>query len=181
MYKSIIAMALVSGISATAMANQGSGRINFTGEIIAAPCSITSDNMDQTVSLGQISNTALIAGGTSPSHNFNITLSECNFAAEDGRTANITFTGNTNAAIDDLLAVTGFGDDVAKSENVAIEILDSASEKVIFGTAITHDGLVTGDNALQFSAHVRGADDATAEDIPLGNFNGLANFSIAYN
>lgn len=184
MYKSLITIALLGGFSATAMAaGQGSGRINFTGEIIAAPCSITAETKDQTVDLGQISNTALVAGGTSTNKSFDITLSECNFEdAVKNRKANITFSGNTNASMDNLLAVSGFSDaEIGKTNNVAIEIQDSKFTKVVLGTALEYPNLQAGDNVLSFNAQVRGSSASTIDTIPLGNFKGLANFAITYN
>jgi type 1 fimbria pilin len=194
MKKSIIAMALLGTISASAMANQGSGRINFTGEIIAAPCSITAETMDQTVSLGQISNVALTQGGSSPVHNFNITLSECNFTTEEyDRTAQITFNGNTvgqataeaDEVLADYLAMTGFNDsEAANFYNVAIEIRQAGTNALVDlsgATPVDVTDLQNGNNDLPFSANVRGASTATAEQIPLGNFSALANFAISYN
>lgn len=185
MYKSLISIVILGGISATAMAEgQGSGRVNFTGEIISAPCSITSETRDQTIDLGQISNSALVAGGRSASKPFNITLSECNFEdAVTNRTAKITFTGNANTTMGDLLAVSGLpNSEMSKANNVAIEIQDSTFTTVTLGTALDVPNLQAGNNTLSFNAQVRGATAATAvENIPLGNFKGLANFAITYN
>lgn len=179
MYKSIITMALLGGISATAMANQGT--IHFSGEITDAPCSITSDNEDQTVRLGQISQNALLNGGTSQVQQFNITVADCRFSeqAPAGRTAVVTFTGTSNEDLDGL-ALTGFTNDNALAENVTIDIKHN-NDSIVLGTPIDFSELQTGDNVLPFTAQVRGAPTATVDDIPLGNFSSLANFSITYN
>lgn len=61
-----IVMALVlafSTVSGAQAADQGHGKVTFTGSIIDAPCSITPQSIDQTVDLGQISKEALLSGG----------------------------------------------------------------------------------------------------------------------
>lgn len=61
-----IAAMLSGAVMANAnAADQGHGKVTFTGSIIDAPCSISPDSIDQTVSLGQISNAALANSGTS--------------------------------------------------------------------------------------------------------------------
>lgn len=184
MKKSIIAMALLGGLSTTAMA-QGSGEIHFQGTIIDAPCSISADTADQTVDLGQISNTALVAGGASPERAFTIKLEECNWApvAEGEEAVNrkvaVTFGGTQNAAMDGILQVSGFGDDYAYANNVGIELLN-AGQKITLDTPLDQVDLVSGANEMTFGARVRGADDSTVDTIPLGSFDGLATFALAY-
>ena len=62
-----IAAMLSGAVMANAnAADQGHGKVTFTGSIIDAPCSISPDSIDQTVSLGQISNACLLYTSPSP-------------------------------------------------------------------------------------------------------------------
>ena len=81
-----IVMALVlafSTVSGAQAADQGHGKVTFTGSIIDAPCSITPQSIDQTVDLGQISKEALLSGGKSTPRNFSIGLENCSFGSPD--------------------------------------------------------------------------------------------------
>ncbi|MDW7590685.1 fimbrial protein [Providencia sp. 2023EL-00965] len=86
--KKIILATLISGamsVSAFAVeSNQGHGKVTFKGEIIDAPCSISSDSIDQTVDLGQIANSVLANGGASSPKQFTIELEDCVFPAGGG-------------------------------------------------------------------------------------------------
>lgn len=183
MKKSILAMTLLGLFSSAAMAQ--TGNVHFEGTIVDAPCSISSETADQTVDLGQISNTALVAGGTSPEKAFSIKLEECNWLpVAEGEVAplrkvSVTFNGTENAEIDGILQVSGFGDDFQYANNVGIEILQ-AGQAVTLGTSLDAADIVSGDNTLAFGARVHGAADATVDTIPLGNFEGLANFALSY-
>ena len=183
--KSVLALALLSGVSISAIAaDQGHGQVNFIGEIVNAPCSINPESVDQTVDLGQISNTALKAGGTSPNKTFTIQLEDCDFTGADGTGSTIgngielTFTGSTNA--EKLLGVTGFGSDV-NGQNVGIQINDAKNKQVMFGEAIDlTNTLQNGNNTLLFNSFLKGKAGTTVEQIPLGNFWGVTNFTIEY-
>ncbi len=54
-FKKSVLVAAVLSLSAFAAnaADQGKGKVTFTGSIIEAPCSITSEAADQVVELGQ--------------------------------------------------------------------------------------------------------------------------------
>lgn len=63
-----LASLITGAFSVSALAvqsNQGHGTVKFTGEIIDAPCSISSDSIKQEIDLGQVSNTSLAKGGSS--------------------------------------------------------------------------------------------------------------------
>ncbi|WP_455817197.1 fimbrial protein [Pseudomonas cerasi] len=78
--KTILAAFVALGsISMVHAADQGHGKITFTGSIIDAPCSISPESIDQTVELGQISNIALKDGGKSTPKFFSIKLENCSF------------------------------------------------------------------------------------------------------
>ena len=181
--KSVLAMAILGGVSISAIAaDQGHGQVNFIGEVINAPCSISPESIDQTVDLGQISNTALKAGGTSPAQTFTIQLEDCEFVDSSiGNGIQLTFTGS-NATFGDLLGVTGFGNSPeANRQNVGIQINDAKNAQIKLGTPLNlSNTLQNGDNTLLFSSFLKGNPTSTIDTIPLGNFWGVTNFTIEY-
>lgn len=103
------ALALALGVAAQGVLAKD-GTVNFKGSIIDAPCSIMGGDANQTVDLGQISNSVLAAGGVgtrSPLVDFTIKLTGCGSAA---KTARVTFAATADTANANLLAVTGGGD-----------------------------------------------------------------------
>lgn len=104
-----IVMALVlafSTVSGAQAADQGHGKVTFTGSIIDAPCSITPQSIDQTVDLGQISKEALLSGGKSTPRNFSIGLENCSFGSPATKNkVQVTFTGMESAAKNGLLGL----------------------------------------------------------------------------
>ncbi|WP_299999186.1 fimbrial protein [uncultured Cedecea sp.] len=184
--KKIILAALVSGVMATsafAADNQGSGKVTFTGEIISAPCSISPESIDQTVPLGQIANSALVGGGTSPAQPFTIELEDCVLSSAT-QTVSVAFTGTSSAFDDGLLGITGLAINAPAENNVAIQINDSNGERIDINDVASQQAVNTlqnGNNTLLYSAFVRGDTGATVENIPLGRFSGVTNFTLTYN
>jgi len=184
--KKVILAALVSGVvmSTSAFADQGHGKVTFKGEIIDAPCSISSDSIDQTVELGQIANSILAAGGSSTPKQFTIQLDDCVFATDPTTSAPlldkvaITFSGASAGFNPELLGVTGLSGDV---DNVGIQITDTKGTPINMGISTTQEHqLQEGSNTLQYSAYLTGA-NVGVENIPLGKFEGVTNFTLAYN
>ncbi|MEQ4624617.1 fimbrial protein [Providencia manganoxydans] len=184
--KKIILATLISGamsVSAFAVeSNQGHGKVTFKGEIIDAPCSISSDSIDQTVDLGQIANSVLANGGASSPKQFTIELEDCVFPAGGGNDkVKITFSGASAGFNSKLLGVTGLNPDEGLVGNVGIQITDTQGAAIDMGMSTTQSHqLQAGSNTLQYSAFVRGADVAV-DSIPLGKFEGVTNFTLAYN
>lgn len=172
--KSLLVAAVVAlGISSVAnAADQGHGKVTFSGSIIDAPCSISPESEDQTVELGQISNVALKDGGKSTPRNFSVDLENCNFG--DPATKNkvsLTFTGMESAANNGLLGITG----TAKGASVAITSADG--EVIELGKATKQQLLQDGSNTLNFAAYMQG-DGANVTE---GEFQSVADFTLAYN
>lgn len=191
MFKTIITSSLVAAFGLVSMAThaveQGHGKVTFKGEIVDAPCSIAPESVDQTVYLGQISNAALFATGESTPKPFSIELEDCAFTpgtAGQNPSVSITFSGST-VVLDPLntaLGVTGFGGDPLAG-NVGI-IISSAqnNEAIKYGTAHNVNSILQpGYNTLNFSAYLKTAAAVnTVADIPLGEFQGVTNFTLAY-
>lgn len=165
--KTVIAACLAFGaISAANAADMGHGTVTFKGSIIEAPCSISSDSVDQTVQLGQISAAALAAGGESLPKTFKIKLDNCELGALKNVTT--TFTGAAGAG--DRLGVTG----TAKGASIALT--DGANNVIKLGTASLPQTLQDGNNELVLSAYLKG-DGAT---VTPGDFTGVTNFTLSY-
>lgn len=169
-----LGMTMVTG--SVFAADQGHGSVTFKGEIIDAPCSITADSVDQTVDLGQISSSALKAGGTSSPKSFSIKLEDCTFTTEQSVTA--TFTGKAAAfdSTSSVLALSG------TASGAGVVITDDGSNKIKLGEASTSYVINANqtDAELLFAAYVQGATDNTAYPIVAGDFTSVANFTLAY-
>lgn len=182
--KKILLATLVSGMMCTSAfavehaTNQGHGKVTFKGEIIDAPCSISSDSIDQTVELGQIANTILADGGTSFPKQFTIELEDCVLEAGTNDKVQITFSGASAGFNSKLLGVTGLTGEVG---NVGIQITDTQGAPIDMGMTTTQKHqLQNGSNTLQYSAYLVGA-SVPVDQIPLGKFEGVTNFTLAYN
>ncbi|QJU41469.1 fimbrial protein [Serratia marcescens] len=181
--KIMMAAAVAFGLSSTAFAaDQGHGKVTFTGAIIDAPCSINPDSIDQTVELGQISKVALLNGGKSTPRNFSIDLENCTFAkntstgALEKNKVALTFTGmesNANPS-NGLLGITG----TAKGASVAIT--DGSGAVIKLGKPTKDQELQNGSNTLKFAAYLQG-DGASNAVITEGEFQAVADFTLAYN
>lgn len=177
--QAILAAAIALGVTSMAQAaDQGHGKVTFTGSIIDAPCSIAPDSVDQTVELGQISNVALKDGGKSTPRNFGIDLENCTFSTDDkgGLVKNkvtVTFTGMESAANNGLLGISG----TAKGASVAIT--DGDGQIIKLGQANKPYSMQSGNNKLTFAAYVQGDGAETA--VTEGEFQAVADFTMAYN
>ncbi|ECD0362557.1 long polar fimbrial protein LpfA [Salmonella enterica subsp. enterica] len=84
--KIILAMAAAGMMCATsafaaATDDSGGGTINFTGSVINAPCSVSTDSQNINVLLGQVSNSSLNTVKYSDSKKITISLINCSFPA----------------------------------------------------------------------------------------------------
>ncbi|HEK1094865.1 TPA: type 1 fimbrial protein [Proteus mirabilis] len=176
--------AVISGtMSMSALAvqsNQGHGTVTFKGEVIDAPCSISSDTINQIVEFGEISNTSLANGGSSKPKSFKIILEDCVFPEDSSNDkVKITFSGAGASFDSKLLGVTGLnpGEHV---KNIGIQLTDTNGTPINMGMSTAQEiQLQKGKNILQYSAFVQGA-NVTVDQIPLGSFEGVSNFTLAY-
>ena len=164
-----IAAMLSGAVMANAnAADQGHGKVTFTGSIIDAPCSISPDSIDQTVSLGQISNAALANSGTSTPRNFEIKLENCTDVT--AKTVTTTFTGAKGATTGSL-GITG------TAKGASIILTNGNGKQIELGKASDGHILQDGNNTLLFSAYLQGDDGVDA--VP-GDFTAIADFTFAY-
>jgi type 1 fimbria pilin len=167
----MIAVALTVGATSFAQAaDQGRGKVTFTGSIIEAPCSIHPDSVDQTIPLGSISNVVLRDGGESKPRPFEIKLEQCDTSVQ--KTVQVTFTGDASVAQPNLLGITG------DAKGASVGITDTASKPVVLGTATRAYNLTDGNNTLRFSAFLKG--DGANDAIVAGDFTAVTDFTLAY-
>ncbi|WP_024547667.1 fimbrial protein [Siccibacter turicensis] len=156
-------------------ADQGHGKVTFTGSIIDAPCSITPESADQTVALGQVAAHTLKDGGTSAPKSFTIDLENCEFGTDDdgntiGNSVSVTFSGTASTLDAKLLGLTG----EAAGAGIAIE--DESGKVVDLGTPSSLYKLTGTNPSLGFTAYLKGISDT----ITTGDFESVANFTMDY-
>lgn len=169
----VIATLMALGTTSTAQAaEQGGGTITFTGSIIEAPCTISQENSEQTIDLGQISNVSLANSGKSEPRQFTIALENCALATKNSVTT--TFTGPAGNA--NRVGISG----TAKGASIAI--VDGAYNEIKLGTPSVAQVLQDGNNNLTFAAYLQGDKDATDKDMPIvpGDFQAVVNFGLNY-
>lgn len=177
MKKSVIVLSVLS-ILAVSSAHANRGKVTFTGSIIDAPCSIAPGSLDQTVSLGAISNVVLAENGNTGSstpQRFTIELEDC-VVATPGTKDKVTtrFTGATSSYDPESLALTG-----GTAGGASIQLFANNGEKVKINTPTSEQHVFDGNNTLTFTANVKGG-GSTATIIP-GTFQVPANFVLSYN
>jgi len=174
--KTLLATIIAFGSVSMAHANEGSGKITFVGSIIDAPCSIAAGSDTQTIELGEISKAVLETQegkGQSKPKNFNVTLENCSFG-EDGakNKVSVTFSGPKSSS--QLLGITG------SAKGASVAITDGSGKLIELDKATDGQVLQEGtSNTLSFAAYVKG--DGAADGITEGDFQAVADFTLAYN
>ncbi|HHQ6559271.1 TPA: fimbrial protein [Serratia fonticola] len=172
MNKILIATVIAFGSVSMAHAkDEGHGKVTFSGSIVEAPCSIDPESEDQTVKLGQISQTLLSKGGKSDPEAFSINLENCAVTANG---VAVTFDGIKSDAVPGLLAI---GEGTAKGAAVGITRYDGTP--IELGVAVDGLKLDSGDNQLKFAAYMQGT--TASEGVTAGDFKSEARFTLKYN
>lgn len=164
---------LVAGAAnaADAIKDQGHGTISFTGSIIDAPCSITGDTANQTVDLGEVSNTALTSGEGSSPKTFHIKLEQCDASAiKEG--VQVAFTGAPDAQNPEILGIAG------TASGAGIVITNGSGTPIKLGELSPAQKLGNGQNTLTFAAYLE--KDGASSVVP-GDFSSTADFTLTYN
>lgn len=177
----------IAALAAAAAFAQGAfaaadGTINFTGDIVDAPCSISAGSQNKPVPLGKVTRTVFdgatagtaTVGKHSAAADFTIDLLGCGATAKG---ATVTFTGTADADDATVLRIANAGQvGVTAASGVAIEIGDSAGTKIALGSASGQYTLGLGDNSLKFKASYV----ATKTTVTTGPANSTAQFTVAY-
>ena len=169
MMAAVLAFGAISGAQA---ADEGHGKVTFTGSIIEAPCSIDPLSIDQTVELGAVSNAALLNSGNSEPKDFTIHLEKCSL--DTAKTVTTTFNGPAGKD-NKSLGITG------DAKGASIVITDGSNNVVELGKATAGQLISAGatEATLAFSAYLKG-DGGDADSIVPGKFQSVANFILNY-
>jgi major type 1 subunit fimbrin (pilin) len=150
-------------------ASSTDGTVNFTGNIVEIPCTISGDGGNIAVDMQTVSSGAVLDGA--PKVPFSIKLSDCSIAIK--KTVQVKFSGNTVGQ--GLLALTaGTGKD-APAPNVAIKLYQK-DEALPIGTQSTAVNLSQGDSEIPFSAQYVSYGGQPGS----GNGAAVAQFTLTY-
>lgn len=162
------ANAAASGVTTPAVGGQGHGTVHFKGEIIDAPCSISPESADQTVDLGQVSNSALANKGTSSPVSFDIKLQNCDISTY--KTVKATWSGTPDQNMQTAWGITG------TASGAAIILRDASEKQIELGQETAPTTLTADDTTIAMSAFLQG--DGTT--VVPGEFTGAADFVLSY-
>lgn len=181
----------LAAVVAAGVLSQGAfaadGTINFTGEIVDAPCSISPNSQNMTVPLGKVSRnvfgtlstatppvfTGTVGKKATPAK-FTIDLLGCGATAKG---ATVTFSGTADGDDATVLRVANAGQvGVGAASGVGIELGDSAGTKIPLGSESGQYVLGLGDNSLKFQATYV----STKTAVTVGPANAVAQFTVAY-
>lgn len=177
----------IAALAAAGVFAQGAfaveGTINFTGDIVDAPCSIAAGSQSLSVPMGKIARTVFdgatagtaTVGKKAPvPAKFSIDMLGCGATAKG---ATVTFSGTADADDATNLRLSNSGQaGAASASGVAIELGDSAGTKIALGSASSQYALSAGDNSLKFQAVYV----ATKAAVTTGPANATAQFTVNY-
>lgn len=172
---SLVAMAFTAGMAHADTTTVNGGTVHFTGDLVNAACTVSTESADQTVNLGEYRTAEFqAAGDTITPVPFNIVLKDCDTSVAG--TAAAAFYGQQDSTNPELLAVVS-SDNSPTATGVGIQINDNASNvlKPDGSTFSQAQTLIDGDNTLHFSAQYVGTAAATA-----GQANADATFVMQY-
>ncbi|EPC8365969.1 fimbrial protein [Vibrio cholerae] len=155
-----------------APANQGGGTIRFVGSIIDAPCTISQESVDQTIEMGQISNSLLEQQGEGVLRPFEIKLENC--ASATAKKVTVYFNGISDDTAKTRLAING----TAKGAAIAI-VNQIDGSNIALGTPTKAVAVLAGENHLKFGAKLVSNLTAGSKATP-GEFSAIADFVMSY-
>ncbi|WP_258130561.1 fimbrial protein [Achromobacter anxifer] len=167
-------LATAAAVSQAALAEDG--RVQFNGEIVDAPCSVSPGATNLVVPLGKVSRASMdgAAGKHSTPAQFEIQLTDCSASAKG---ASITFSGTPDSVSSDVLAIANSGGLTASASGVAVELRDTTRAKIALGSPSPKYVLGVGTNNLKFEA----AYVSTGATVTPGPANATAQFTVNYN
>lgn len=183
--KNILIIAMSSLVSTAAFADapvgadQGSGRIHFTGTVINAPCSVAPGDADINVDMGQVANKVLETGNKySQNVSYTIHLQDCNLSSQTAGSVEypamskvgVSFGGTSDSSVAELIANTG------SAKGAAIRLIDANGDLLKVGDTAKDINLVTGNNELVFAARV----EANNQPVSTGTIVSQATYALNY-
>ncbi|POP41354.1 fimbrial protein [Superficieibacter electus] len=179
MKKYLFAM-VVTAITAggTAMAAEADtttvngGTVNFVGQVVDAACSVSSDSIDQTVTLSQVRSSKLTTAGmvANQKEDFNIKLEDCDTTVSQN--AAVIFNGQEDATQPGSLANTA---GAGSATNVALQLYGPDGQVLNIGDTSSTVTLINGENTIPLSVDYIATGEATS-----GNVAATATFSMVY-
>ncbi|MGO3395310.1 MAG: fimbrial protein [Serratia proteamaculans] len=168
---SLISLGMVSSVCVAA--DQGHGKATMVGSIVStqASCSISPESADQTINLGQVADTTLLAGngsGQSTPSPFSINLENCEVSGSNS--VNVTFSGMEGK--DGRLGISG------DASGASIAFTDGTGELIKLGHPSKSFTLQNGNNTLSFTAYLQG--DGVSGNIKPGDYQAVADFTVTY-
>lgn len=173
-----------SAYNAFAAGDQGSGTITFTGNVISAPCSIASGDLNQTVELGNVADSVLNSGSTSSPVDFTIHLQDCILTTKSGETTTtvdkvkVTFTSSATDSTDASLMKNSLDGSLGGATGVGVRLLDSTNKNIVLGTPVAVNFANTNANQeLNFKARM---ETVTGSTVTPGSVQAQANYVLDY-
>ena len=157
------------------------GKINFTGKILDAACTIDTSTLNQTVNLGNVPKSSFnAAGDVAAATHFSIVLNNCPSAVSS---ASIKFDGAADAADTSILALNsgqtakGVGVAFYEEDGVTAIPLATQSKGIKLETASKQaSGTAANSNKMSFIAKYK----ATQAAVVAGTANATSDFTITY-
>ncbi|EIG0026027.1 long polar fimbria major subunit LpfA [Salmonella enterica] len=170
MKKVVFALSALAVVSTSAFAAEsGDGTIKFTGEIVDAPCVVSTDSQNQEVVLGQVKKNIFKAiGDKSSSKPFQIKLEDCDITSNTK--VNVSFNG-----VDDATLVS-VNTEAGAATGVGIGIYDNANKLVEMNTGKSTTTLAAGQTVLYYTANYV----ATKDTVTTGYGNAEVDFNLSY-
>ncbi|WP_080971094.1 fimbrial protein [Burkholderia cepacia] len=149
------------------------GQIHFIGQVVDAPCTISTQSAIQIVNLGQVKMTDLNSPGAkqSPLHSVDLKLETC--SVDTYKNASFTFSGATSVGDSTVLS-----NDGGSATNVGVFMVDQTGASVKFdsSTATAVRALSNGSNTITMQAGMQAVGGAATA----GSVRAVANFNVTY-
>ncbi|MDM3379287.1 type 1 fimbrial protein [Citrobacter sp. Cb003] len=143
--------------------------VEFSGILVADPCEVHPDSLDQIVDFRNIPSKTFINHDRPAPKRFSIRLKECDLTL--GTEVSVTFKGTEDIDQTGMFAVTG------TAKGIAIALESASGEIIKPGVAMQPAGLVTGDTQLNYLAYVSGPDHSKVRE---GDFESTVFFFLEY-
>ncbi|WP_411752405.1 fimbrial protein [Serratia sp. (in: enterobacteria)] len=153
----------------------GEKNVHLYGTLVAEPCVIPPGEEEITLDFGTVIDKSLYLHTRTQGQPFSIHLTECDLSL--GKTVNVTFLGQENAALPGLLAI----DSGSQATGIAIGLETQQAKPVPINEASDKYLVQEGDNRLALKAYVQGEPDAIrSQSIGRGPFSAVATFRLEY-
>ncbi|WP_319929072.1 fimbrial protein [Xenorhabdus santafensis] len=164
----IFGMSVFGSLADTAPPIQDQVTINFTGEIIAPPCTVDTTKVKQPITFDIVSPEFLNNGYSKDKP------VEIDFTCSTNGYKNITlqFMGNTVASNSELLTDTG--------TNVVVKLKEKQGKDITFNKDMDSTQFTNGKFKLEFIASIHKSTDSSVGAVQAGTFKGITNVVIKY-